>query len=210
MKTSKAFSGAVLALTLALPYSIAQAEPGAANLNLFAGQKQLDSDDWSPIDEQTSVGISIDYEPEGWWLGATVGVYNGTADESVTFADTTGGANPNPGELTSDTWELSIGPKKVFKIPGAPVRAYVGGGYSYMSVTYVEREFDTDTSTSYKRRASDSGHGVWASTGVFVTLAETINLGLEGRISRGEVDLNGFDAEAGGDYLGAIVGLHFQ
>lgn len=209
MKTSKAFSGAVLALALASPFSVAQAEPGAANLNLFAGQKQLDSNDWSPIDEQTSAGISIDYEPEGWWLGATVGLYNGTATESVTFADTTGGANPNPGELISDSWELAIGPNKVFKIPGVPVRAYVGGGYAYMSVTYVEREYDTDTNTAYRRRASDAAHGAWARTGVFVTLAEMINLGVEARISRGEVDLNGFNAEAGGEFIGAIAGFHF-
>lgn len=200
MKTSKPLYGAVLALALATPLAPTNAA-AETNLNFSAGQKQLDEDDWSPVDEQSAFGVSIHHEPEGWWLGATVQVYNGAEDSFATLS------NGNPAELRNDIWELSIGPSKVFKIPGVPVRVFAAGGYTYMTASLKIRE-DTGSGIVSSRYKGD-GNGLWASTGAFVTLAEKINLGLEGRYSTGEATLGGSDFELGGTYVGALIGLNF-
>jgi hypothetical protein len=191
MKTSKPLSGAALALALALPFSVAHAETGT-NLNLIAGQKYLDEDDWEPADEQTSFGITVDHEPEGWWLGAKMGAFNGTDTATTSTA-----------RLTSDTWEFFFGPNKVIKIPGIPVRVYAGAGYAYMTAMAKVQD------SSGTARGTGAGSGYWASTGAFITLADQINLGVHARHSSAEVSINGVDVDAGGNSFGAILGFHF-
>jgi len=192
MKMSHLVSRALLALALTAPFASAYAADDASgNLNFIAGQKWLDKGDWEPIEQQRSFGISVNYEPEGWWCGATFDVLNGySSDTNAT------------GRLTSDTWEFDVGPKKVFKIPNVPIRAYVGGGYAYISATVKNR-----ISSS---RSEGSGSGAWASTGLFVTLANKINLGIEARYSSAQVTVDGNNLDAGGTNVGAIVGFHFQ
>lgn len=194
MKMSQFASRALLALALTAPFASAYAADDASgNLNFIAGKKWLDKGDWKPVEEQTSFGISVNYEPEGWWAGLTLDVLNGTGED-----------DNGTRRVVSDTWEYDIGPKKVFKIPGAPLRVYVAGGYAYISGTMKVKN------ASGTAQDEGSGSGAWASTGIFVTLAHQINLGVEARYSTAKVDIAGVSADAGGTNVGAIVGFHFE
>lgn len=177
--------------------AFAQQGGTTGNVNLFLGGKALDEDDWEPVDSQGEIGIEVDFRPRSWPINLVVGL-RGAADEADVF-------DPVFGFVTLESWtsELSFGVKKIWEPQGVPIRPYIGGGLLYATAEITVKDSFGSASED------DSGVGFWLGGGVFFTLAEHFNIGLDLRVSRAEVEIAGFDVEAGGDHFGLILGYHW-
>jgi len=58
-------------------------------------------------------------------------------------------------------------------------------------------------------RDDDSAFGFWVSAGIYVTLAEHYNIGIQARWSKVDITLFDEDADAGGLHGLLFVGIHW-
>lgn len=188
---------AAAVLFLAAPEAPAQQGGWTGNLNLFLGVKQLDEDDWEPVDSQGEIGLELDFRPRAWPVNLVVGLRGGS-DEADEF-------DPFFGPVKFESWtsELTFGVKKIWEPVGTPIRPFIGGGLLFANAEATVRMGGIEVSED------DTGVGFWLGGGVYFTLAEHFNIGLDLRFSRADVDIAGVDAEAGGNHFGLIVGYHW-
>jgi len=157
------------------------------NVNFFLGAKALDEDEWEPVEEQTEFGVEIDFRQQNWPVSIAIDIL-GAADDN-TFAGF---------DVESKTSELNIGVRKIWdKSP--IVRPFIGGG-----VSFITGEFE-----AFGVSEDDSAIGFWLGGGVYWTLSEHFNLGMELKVSSAEVTLFGVDANAGGGHFGLLIGYHW-
>ncbi len=188
-----------MAMALSLMVSAAYADGPSNNINLFLGQKTLDSDDWAlGYDEQAEIGLLCDFRGQDWPVSLAIELLGSTKEETFNGVDVTG-----------STSELCIGIKKIWEPAGTPIRPFVGGG---LAAVYGEVEAVDQYDNSYSEDAS--GVGYYISGGLYVTLGEHLNLGALVRYSQAEVSVDDdggdeYDLEAGGTHVGVFVGYHW-
>lgn len=184
----------------ALIFLVGTAMPVAAfadqmtgNINLFLGMKFLNEDDWYPVEEQGEVALEFDFRQPAWPLNFVVGLRKSQGEGT--------GSDPLSGSLNieGETSELSLGIRKIFD--QTSVRPYLGGGLAFIDAKYEAPDFSISD--------SDNGIGLWVGGGVYVTLADHLNLGVDLRFSGAEVTLYDVDGAAGGAHLGVLLGYHF-
>ncbi|HEY0719893.1 MAG TPA: hypothetical protein VGE50_01440 [Gammaproteobacteria bacterium] len=185
--------------------------PAAAvtDINIFLGQKSLDSADWGAgsemgagvsLDEQGEFGILMNFAGYNWPVSIAVDLL-GSSDE-VDYYDT---YYNSYGRVTASTSELDLGVRKVFGIYGTSLHPYVGGGLALVTGTIEDQVFYVG---SYDD--SDSGTGLWLNGGIFWSIGH-FNIGLDARYSEADVTLlsyygNPVTVNAGGSHAGLIVG----
>ncbi|MGH9866612.1 MAG: outer membrane protein [Candidatus Polarisedimenticolia bacterium] len=165
--------------------ALAEAEGHA---NFYLGFKQLDEDDWEPVDDQFVFGAEISIGQTGWPVMIAIDPYfAGSSEEEAGF------------DINTATSELAIGVRKIWDFNG--VHPYVGGGPSLLSgALEVEGPFGGDVDDS------DSTLGLWAGGGIFWRLGSRFNIGVSLRWSTGEVELFDVDVQAGGLQGGLLLG----
>lgn len=172
----------------------------SGNVNLFLGAKFLDDDDWEPVDEHMEGGIFVDFKPNSWPLSIAVGLLHSEDDEDIGVAVLgTGTFSTN---LESQTTEVNLGVRKIWE-DLAYVRPFIGGG-----IAIINAELET-SALGVSVSDDDTGVGVWIDAGIYFTLAQYFNIGLDVRWSKAEVNLFGVGGEAGGWHIGALVGHHW-
>ncbi len=159
------------------------------NASAFLGQKHLDSNDWSPVEDQVQIGVVSDLRGDDWPISFAVDLLVSSDKANM----------PGP-DITGSTLELDFGVRKVFDIPDSALHPYVGGGPALMS---ARREYDYG---SYTVSDNDSGTGYWVSGGVYWTFANHYNAGFDLRHSKANVDLFGTQVDAGGNHAGIMFG----
>ncbi len=87
-----------------------------------------------------------------------------------------------------------LGLRKIWE-PGA-ARPYVGGGIARLSAR----------TKSLGVEETDTAIGGWVGGGIFWRLGSRLNIGIAGRVSSGKVTLSGQKVEAGGTFVGGILG----
>jgi len=164
------------------------------NINVIGGVRVLDDSDWDPIDQQTEVGLDFDYTGEEWpWgVGMCATAYYSWADESV-----------DGGDLKSTTMELQLGVRKTWHSLGM-VRPYLGGGGSVLN---VDLDFDAPGESGSK---DDTAFGFWLGGGMYVTFFDALNVGVDARWSKVDIEIESKDADAGGWHVGGFIGYHWQ
>jgi hypothetical protein len=170
------------------------------NLNLFLGQKTLDDDDWRPVEEQQAVGIQFDVRERPWPISLAVDLLASSDKDELLVLDPGGGTLVR--KVKGETTEVDVGFRKVFD-EFRYFRPYFGGGLAFVSAKQ-KTTFRGET-----RSDDDDALGFWVAGGAYVTLADMLNLGLDFRWSRAEVELFGRDVEAGGFHAGLLVGYHW-
>jgi hypothetical protein len=157
------------------------------NVNFFLGAKALDEDEWEPGEEQTEFGVEIDFRQQNWPVSIAIDLLFAADEDDFAGFD-----------VESKTSELNIGVRKIWdKSP--LVRPFIGGG-----VSFITGEFE-----AFGVSEDDSAMGLWIGGGVYWTLSEHFNLGLELKVSSAEVTLFGVDANAGGGHFGLLIGYHW-
>jgi len=181
----------ILAVILMLFVLNAHANEWSGNVNFFLGQKSLDSDDWGVLDDQSAFGVLVDFKQDHWPVSVALD-FLGSYDD-VTQLGT---------KFEGGTFEFDVGVRKIWEVSGSPVRPYIGGGLAFVSAKLEE-------SGPFPASDEDNGTGIWLNGGVYWTLGQSFNLGLDLRYSDAEVTLYDVDGEAGGTFAGLMLGYHW-
>jgi opacity protein-like surface antigen len=172
--------------------SVLLAGDWSGNVNAFLGVKMLDKDDWEPLEEQSEVGILFDIGKNGWPVNILIESMYSTQDEDA-----------GPGtENEVTTIEAIIGVRKIWA-PNSTIRPFIGGGLCVVTgFASTEQEYVEITENA-------SGIGFSIGGGVYWTIAQHFNLGLDARYSSAEATFNDIDSAIGGVHSGLILGYHW-
>lgn len=180
----------VLALFL-VPFILNSVAWAGGNVNVMYGQKNLDSDDWEPVEDQREYGLMLDFKAQNWPISIAVDVLFSDDDSTISGV-----------KLEGETREFDIGVRKYFSVTDQ-FKPYIGGGLAYI---YGE------VSASFSGLSAsddDSGIGFWLSGGAVYTFAQHYNIGVDLRYSDADIDIAGVDGEAGGTHVLVFAGMHF-
>ncbi|MGA1842829.1 MAG: outer membrane beta-barrel protein [bacterium] len=171
------------------------------NLNFFIGQKSLDKDDWAPVEKQSEFGLELDFKRYHWPLSIAVELLY-SIDKGSFLVD------PNTGSMYVEgkTYELNFGVRKRFPLYKG-ITPFIGGGITNIWAKSKGDLRDIIVSSS------DSNLGYWVSGGIYWTLQDMLNIGVEIRYSYAESDIfknsDGSMSNAGGLHLGGLIGYHW-
>jgi opacity protein-like surface antigen len=189
-----------IAISLFLLPASAVCGDWTGDVNLFMGAKQLDEDDWEPVDEHDEYGIMLDFRHKSWPVSIAIDFLS-SSDEETVYAYISG-YGTLPFDVEGKTRELNLGIRKIWDRL-TPFRPYIGGGLAMVSAEAKGSVF------GYSVSDDDNAIGFWFGGGFYLTLSEHFNLGLDIRLSRAEVTIAGVDGEAGGTHAGLVLGYHW-
>jgi hypothetical protein len=180
--------------------NLATCNDWTGNLNVFLGVKVLDEDEWDPVEEQDELGIKVDFKHQGWPVSIVIDYLSSSGEETALMFD------PQLGtvefDIEGEISELNLGVRKIWD-QSPHTRPFIGVGISYISAEYKGTALGITVSDS------DNGVGIWLGGGVYWTLADHFNIGLEAGFSTADVTLFDVDADAGGGHFGVLVGFHW-
>lgn len=180
----------ISAVFLALVFTSSHASGSSGNINFFIGTKSLEKSDWEPVDEHAELGVLVDFKAPDWPVSFAIDFLVSGAKESQLGLD-----------IEGRTSEIDIGVRKIFDDHNSSVRPYIGGGLALIS---AEIE-----ATNFSISDDDRSLGIWLNGGVYWTLNQSFNIGIDLRYSKAEVTLFNVDGEAGGTHIGLMLGYHW-
>ncbi len=180
------------------------------DINIFLGQKNLDSGDWGAnsylgsgvsLDQQGEFGILMNFSGYNWPVSLAVDLL-GSSHEADYYSSYYG----SYGRVTASTSELDLGVRKVFGIYGTTLHPYVGGGLALVTGSIEDQLFDY-YGTYFND--SNSGAGLWLNGGIFWSIGH-FNIGFDARYSKADVSIAPYGTpvtvNAGGSHGGLILG----
>ena len=180
---SKWFSIAVAALVAAaFVTSAAPALAGPGYVNFTLGQKMFDSEDWDPIDKQTSFGVESAFGPAKWPVQMAVYLTRSSKEKSGQVEDSFNQLVAVT--LDATTTEFGFGLNKSFG--ESKIRPYIGAGGVYTNTEFTIRESGTSASDN------GNGFGFWGGAGAFFRMGPSFNLGGGVRYSSVTTDFGPF------------------
>jgi opacity protein-like surface antigen len=169
----------------------AHAQEFSGNVNFLLGQKSLDSDDWTPLEDQLAFAVMFDFKQDNWPVSIALdllGSYDEQTELGVKFEATTS--------------EFDAGVRKIWEVSDGTIKPYIGGGIAFVNAEIKATDFVTVSD-------DDNAVGYWLNGGIYWTLNQHFNLGFDLRYSDAGVTLVGFDVEAGGSTAGIFLGYHW-
>jgi opacity protein-like surface antigen len=192
---SKATISSVLLLSLSAAQA-GEAKQGnqySGNISVYLGKKTLDDKDWSNLDKQGSLGVISDFKKESWPFSIAVDMLvSGSTEKSGSLKDLTGSV------------ETHLGVRKIYKLSNSSFQPYIGGGVSLIT-TNIEHENNGNTIS----KSDDSAAGYWVGTGMYYSVNNHFNLGVDVRYSQADVSLFDVERKAGGVHTGITAGYHW-
>ena len=176
------------AIALATLPSIAFA---AADVAVFYGQKQMDSD-WETVDRQRALGGELFVRPDSWYIGPMVGYMQ--SEDSASDAGT---------DTDAETSELYLGLEASLSA-SLPVQPFIQAG---LAMVDADVRFSNSLGSASD---SDSATGYFLGAGLRVVLGN-FEFGALVHWSKAELhsDLLDIDLNGGGTTYAGFVGLHF-
>jgi len=182
----------VLSLCLAVALISTPALAGG-NLNFSLGQRSLDSNDYEPVDDQTYIGATIDWDNMEWPVNLAGGLYFSSEEESIGSTD-----------VTASIIEATFGVMKTWG-EGKTMHPFLGGG---LGVVRVEAEID-DPLISAKE--DDTGAAFYTEGGIYWSLSQAFNLGVSGRfMTAPSIEIAGEDFDTTYFQVGILAGWAFS
>ena len=155
---------------------------------LYVGRRDLDEDDYEPVDEQIAIGIEFSHERSGSAIGWEIGAM-GSGDE-----DDAGGM-----DVEGATVEGYAGLKKSFG--DGNVRPYVGAGVSYIAAA----KDLIGPGDEHDESIAGYAHG-----GLTIDLTQALYIGADFRALFGsDIELAGIDTDADYLQLAFVLGFAF-
>lgn len=179
-----------IALTVPLILCMAPAASASGNIDLFIGQKELDTDfgGGNDIEEQDAAGLFFDWGKESWPVHLALDFVIGSKDVDD--------SNLNI-DLDGSTGEILLGvrwyPAKKSDTHWMP---HLGGGLGLIS-----GEVESSSSGPNNLAFDDSKLGFWADAGIQYRIGEHFKFGGRAKYSRAKLDNPGgnvTEVEAGG------------
>lgn len=191
----------VICICLLVGFCLAGSQACAqTNFNVFFGQKSLSKSDWEPVDKQLEIGIEVDFKQEDWPISLALSYSQSADDGKITEYDDTFGFIDV--DCKSKTSELNIGAKKTWDQP-SDMHPFIAGGLSYIDATGEAKALGVTVSDS------DSNIGFWIGTGIYWTINNVFNFGVELKYSDASVTLLDENIKVGGFHYGLIAGYYF-
>jgi hypothetical protein len=181
----------ILTLFLCTPLT-ALAQRTTGNVNFLVGTRTLHEDDWSPLEDQSEFGVTVDFRPSGWPVNLTMECGSATSEESR-FGIT----------LEARTLELDVGVKKIFE-NSSIVNPFIAGGLAVVNI-----EASGDFWGFFDLEDDTTDIGAWVSGGVFLTLSNHFNIGVQAKYTEATTDWYGRDRDLGGPHVGGFIGYHW-
>jgi len=164
------------------------------NLNAVVGFKELDEEEWGPLDRQDELGVELTID---------VGKIGVAADLLRSTDEQPFGASQ---KIEGTTTELDLGIRKIW---GKRLRPFFGGGLAFIKAE-IELSDEFGSTSGDKSRV-----GFWLGGGVFYQIAKHLNIGVD---VRGSATSSSEEyvpytlepntvPELGGFHLGALVGV---
>jgi len=181
-----------LASCAALPSATSPQDMGVGGrkLTLLFGERELDEDDYEPVEDQTAVGLAFSWEPEDSGLGGEFGVYRSEEDDELGSL-----------EAEASTTELFGGVRQNFG--GEALRPFVGAG-----VSWIESKVEIDDGGN-SDSDDDSGAGLYVHGGLDAWISPQVALGVEYRMLLG-TDLTLFGEDTDADYGQVTFSIGFS
>ncbi len=179
----------LLALCLSI-CSMSYAEILAGNVNFLLGQQSMTDDDWedTEVDDQILLGVNVDLQiPIPFVPGVEFGILQ---------AQETGHIGPT--DIDATVVDLFLGVNKTWSI--GPAHPFIGGGITRRSADVDIEDFDDD---------SDADIGFYIHGGAFWRVGTKMNLGLDFRYTKAEVDIFDDSLNADSFTISAIIGIGF-
>lgn len=160
---------------------------GGSKLTLFFGERELEEDDYAPVEEQETVGAALSWEPAHGGLGGELGVLSSEEEETVLGLDVEG-----------KTLEVFGGVRQNFG--SEALRPYLGGGLSW-----IESEVESGPLTD-----DDDSLGLYLHAGIDAWVTPNVSLGVEYRLLLGtDMDVFGVETDADYEQVGVTLGFSF-
>lgn len=157
------------------------------SVDFFGAQKQLDSDDWKPIENQFEGGVLGTVTPANWPVGIAADLLYSSGSDTISGIHVSG-----------NTIELGAGARKIFDIQ--QLHPYLGGGVEFARA-------EARASNGVASNSDDgTGFGVWGGAGAFVRVAGGLELGVGIRYSSANVETSNTSVNAGGLAFGLSLG----
>lgn len=187
---------AVLAGLLAAAFAGEARARFDGSVGAFVGNKWLSSTDWAPVENQPELGVLLDFAEERAPVRLSIDVLSSRARGDA--------IDPLLGPVTvrGRTIEYALGVRKVW---GRRLfRPHLGAGGSLVVASRDVR------SAAVRVDRSDTGVGLWVDSGFVFRLPARIEVGLEVRYSKADVNFGrGFEdleRSAGGLHAGVLLG----
>ena len=162
--------------------------------SLILGTRSLDDPEWSIVDDQTTLGLELDWQGRG--LGWEFSAFHSSNDEDN---DTFGV------RASGETNEYSFGARKAFAPGRGGAMPYFGLGLSYLE---GDLQYTPDTGLA---TGEDSGWGIYAQMGIRWQMENSTYFGMAYRRLFGveELGLSGGDVDIDYHMVAATIGLAF-
>jgi hypothetical protein len=207
----------LLSLFLSSGYSKASAIGLTGNINLLYGTKMLHG--WSEFGYSTDInrqklkGINVDLRLKSWPINIVVGSSQTSADSDYSYKFPAGRYF---GTAHGFIKEMEYGLKKIWD-PSPFFHTFLGAGIALVDaeITYEGTTIPFYNGTTYSDFKKDSGHAtcLWIDTGIYMTVANHFNIGIEFGYSKGDTDLKtkiqNQTVSAGGFKTAFFTGFHF-
>lgn len=166
--------------------------PWTGNVSGFLGRKSVSENDWPNVDSQRSAGVIADFGKKSWPVSIAVDLLFAADDYKHDGIEETAG-----------TAEIHLGVRKVFDLDNTSISPYIGGGLALVSGS-LEYESAGQTVDD-----DDFAFGGWVGAGAYYAITPSLNLGLDVRYSKAEVNLFDEDRDTGGWIAGVSIGYHW-
>ena len=158
----------------------------------FGGK--LASDDWRPVEKQGEIGIQGTWTPVGW--PASLALDGFYSDGRGHTRDTTGTVKVN---LNGTSFEVAGGARKIFR--AGSLHPYAGAGVMWARAAITA---DKGGATG---GIGGTGYGLWVGAGVWRPLGTRGILGIMGRYSWAQTNIQGNHVNVGGAHLALTFGF---
>jgi Outer membrane protein beta-barrel domain len=188
---SLAFLGSCMSVPAAQHAPDGSVPPPAApshQIALYLGQRSLDTDNWSPVEDQPMFGLEYSQQSSPESLGWEVGIAGSKDDSTLLGVDVTG-----------STGEIYGGLRKTFG--SDVVRPYIGGGLSF-----IKAKVEASGAAS----EDDTSPAAYLHGGVQFLVSDGFFLGLDARLLFGsDITIAGVNGDADYGQLALALGWRF-
>jgi opacity protein-like surface antigen len=164
-------------------------------VGLYLGQRNLDEDDYEPVDEQVMLGLEFVHEAADSVVGWEFGLAGSADEETVQILG-------EDVDVEATTGEVYAGIRK--SIGSGRFRPYIGGG-----VAYIQSELEVSTPLG-SADVDDGSIAGYLHVGVSFDLTPGFFIGVDLRALLGsDVDYEGFESDADYEQLALTIGGAF-